>query len=161
MAADAAPGHGRLAIGMDTLQMFVEAEAGSNLRGVYDEATFEQTGTRRLVAAHPYPYGFVLGTMGPDGAAVDCYLLTDSPVAGGTQIEIEPVGLLEQLENGEPDHKLLAVLPGTPRTLDPGVRDILDRFIRAVFAPLPRTSVTVGRLLGPDAAERYVASHRR
>lgn len=72
----------------------------------------------------------------------------------------EPAGLLEQLEDGVPDHKLLAVPPGTPDALDPGVRATLDRFVQEVFRPYPSVKVEVGRLLGADVATAYVASHR-
>ncbi len=68
--------------------------------------------TVEVSAAYPYPYGFVLGTTGGDGDAVDCFVLTETPLRSGSIVECEPVGLLEQIEDGGVDHKVLAVLAG-------------------------------------------------
>lgn len=145
---------------MATVRVFVEAEAGSNLRHVYDEATFELRGSRRLSAAYPFPYGFVVGTRTDDGDAVDCYVLTPTALAPGQLVDCEPVGLLEQFEDGAADHKLLAVPVGAPMTLEPGVRGVLQEFIATVFKAYPGVEIDVGRLLGADVAADYVAVHR-
>ena len=52
------------------------------------------------------------GTRAADGASVDCYLITHASLLAGTLVECEPIGLLEQDEDGELDHKVLAALPG-------------------------------------------------
>ena len=145
---------------MRQVRVFIEAEAGSNLRHVYDETTFELSSSRRLPAAYPFSYGFIVGTKTDDGGAIDCYMLATQPITAGRLVDGELVGLLEQFEDGVPDHKLLAVLPGTSQTLDPSARQTLDRFIRKVFQRYPSVKVEVGRLLGTDAARRYVDSHR-
>lgn len=145
---------------MSSVRGFVEAEAGSSVRRAYDETTFELLGSRQLAAAYPFPYGFVTETMTGDGGAVDCYLLTATPVSAGRLVEATPVGLLEQFEDGVPDHKLLAVPSGDPRTVDPDVRQTLERFIRTVFRRHPNVKVEVGRLLGADTAREYVAAQR-
>jgi inorganic pyrophosphatase len=63
---------------MDSVRMLVEAEAGSNLRLVYDEATLEVSTLRRLPAVYPFAYGFIIGTTTDDGGAVYCYVITTS-----------------------------------------------------------------------------------
>lgn len=145
---------------MNIVRVFVEAEAGSNIRHVYDESTFERRASPSLAATHPFAYGFVVGTSSDDGAAVDCYVLTSSALAPGRLVECEPVGLLEQFENGVPDHKLLAIPRDEPIMLDPAVRQVLEQFIQAVFRDYPRVTVEVGRLLGADAATAHIAAHR-
>ena len=95
------------------MRVFIENEAGSRRKNIYDERTLAHLGTVEVSAAYPFPYGFVLGTIGGDGDAVDCFVLTETPLRSGTIVECEPVGLLEQIEDGEIDHKVLAVLPGT------------------------------------------------
>lgn len=145
---------------MTIVRVFVEAEAGSSTRHAFNETSFESLGSRRLAATHPYPYGFVIGTTTDDGDAVDCWLLTDRPVSAGRLVEAEPVGLLEQLEDGVPDHKLLAVPSGEPHEVDPAARARIDRFVRDVFGEYADVRVEVGRLLGADAAAAHVDSHR-
>ena len=52
--------------------------------------------TRRRIESAVY-----FGTVSGDDDAVDCFVLTTLPLAAGTTIECDPVGLLEQIEDGE------------------------------------------------------------
>ena len=79
----------------------------------------------------------MLGTIGGDGDAVDCFVLTETPIASGTVIECEPVGLLEQIEDGKTDHKVLAVLRDAPARFDAAAIAVLRIFIAGVFAHVP------------------------
>lgn len=74
---------------MDSVRVLVEAEAGSNHRLVYDEATLEVSTLRRLPAVYPFAYGFIIGTTTDDGGAVDCYLITTEPVSAGSLLEVQ------------------------------------------------------------------------
>lgn len=150
----------RAASGPTRFRVLIEAEAGSNVRRIYDETTLELLSSREVAADYPFPYGFILGTMTDDGGAIDCYLITGEAMAAGTVAEVGVVGLLEQFEGEEVDHKVLAVMPDSPRMLDPGVRDTLEAFIRELFRAHPRVKVRVGRLLGPEEATAFVDSHR-
>jgi inorganic pyrophosphatase len=69
-------------------------------------------GTMHMSRPYPFPYGFVTGTRIADGDNVDCYILTKDRMAAGTIVECEAIGMLEQLEDGKVDHKVLAALPG-------------------------------------------------
>ena len=116
------------------MRVFIENEAGSRRKNTYDEHTLAHLGSVEVSAAYPFPYGFVLGTRGGDGDAVDCFVLTESPLASGTTVECEPFGLLEQIEDGEIDHKVLAVLPGAMparRRDGGGAAEIHHRRVRA------------------------------
>lgn len=142
------------------VRIFVENEAGSDLRHIYDEATFQLLRTQPVAAAYPYPYGFILETTTEDGGAVDCFVLTASPIPTGSALEGEPVGLLEQFENGEVDHKILVALPGSAPHLDPNLHQTLRSFIGSLFEPFPLVHVEVGRILGAHEARAFIASHR-
>jgi inorganic pyrophosphatase len=111
-------------------------------------------------AAYPYPYGFVLGTISGDGDAVDCFVLTRAPLASGVTVDCEPVGLLEQIEDGEVDHKILAVPRGAEARLDEDVITRLKTFITGVFAHVPGKRMQVGRLLDRAAADEYLMKCR-
>ena len=138
------------------MRVFIENEAGSRRKNIYDERTLVQLRTVEVSAAYPFPYGFVLGTIGGDGDAVDCFVLTETPLRSGTIVECEPVGLLEQIEDGEIDHKVLAVLPGTDARLDAATLAALRTFIAGVFAHVPGKRMEIGRLLDRPAAETYL-----
>ena len=138
------------------MRVFIENEAGSRRKNSYDERTLVQLRTVEVSAAYPFPYGFVLGTIGGDGDAVDCFVLTEAPLRSGTIVECEPVSLLEQIEDGEIDHKVLAVLPGTDDRLDAATLAAVRTFIAGVFAHVPGKRMEIGRLLDRPAAETYL-----
>jgi inorganic pyrophosphatase len=141
------------------IKVFIEAEAGSRNKNRYDEKTLEYKGTREVSQPYPYPYGFILGTRGEDGDCVDCYLITNDTVSAGTMVECEPIGLLEQHEGEEIDHKVLAALPGELVNLDEELLKELQGFIYAVFAEFPEVHVHVGRILPREAALRHIQNY--
>jgi inorganic pyrophosphatase len=140
--------------------IFIEVEAGSDLRHVYDEATFELLSTRKMTRPYPFPYGFIVGTTNADGGAVDCYVLTQRPIPAGTLVEGEPAGLLEQFEDGEVDHKVLATIPGEDEPPRADLDGILTDFIAALFRPYPMIHLEVGRILDANEAAAFIAARR-
>ena len=142
----------------NTVSVFVENEAGSNIKHHYDEETLTVRRTERVGAAYPFPYGFIPETLAPDGDAVDCFVLTDRHLPTGTTVEAWPVAFVEQTEAGSTDNNVLAVLPGdADPDLDAAVAQIAA-FIEAFRAGDPDRVSVVGRTLGPDDAAAYIAS---
>ena len=142
------------------MRVLIENEAGSTCKHTYDERTFVLLRTADVSAAYPFPYGFAIGTRSGDGDAVDCFVLTETPLASGSIVECEPVGLLEHIEDGETDHKVLAALPGESPALDETTLARLRGFIMSVFAHVPGKVMTVGRL-DRQAAEAYLQQCRK
>jgi inorganic pyrophosphatase len=142
------------------MRVFIENQAGSRRKNVYDERTFEHLRTVDVSADYPYPYGFVVGTVSGDGDAVDCFVLTPEPLVSGTTLECEAVALLEQVEDGEIDHKILAVPSGGSATIDEAVVAALKEFISGVFSHVPDKRMEIGRLLDRNAAESYLRQCR-
>ena len=143
------------------MQLFVEAEAGSRERQRFDEQTLAPRDSEIVARPYPYPYGFLIGTRAADGDCVDCYLITPEPVAARTVVECVPVGLLLHEEDSEPDHKVLAVLPGRHTSLNEGLLDELRQFIEEMFAAYPAVRVRVGPLLPRAAAEAHLRQSRQ
>jgi inorganic pyrophosphatase len=142
------------------MQVFVENEAGSRRKNIYDERTLRHLRTVDVSATYPYPYGFVIGTVSGDGDAVDCFVLTAQPLAPGTTLECDAIGLLEQVEDGEIDHKVLAVPSGASAMIDEAAIAALKKFISGVFAHIADKRMEIGRLLGRDAAVNYLRQCR-
>jgi inorganic pyrophosphatase len=138
------------------IKVLIQAEAGSNAKLRYDEKTLKYIGIGRVSRPYPYPYGFVIDTTAPDGDNVDCYVLGNTHLKSGTIVECDPVGLLEQVETGESDHKVLAVIAGQKGAVLDGVLEVLQQFIYGVFSDFPDESVTVGPIHSRDAALRYI-----
>jgi inorganic pyrophosphatase len=138
------------------LRMLIQVEAGSCDRNVYNEKTLEYIKTSPGSHPYPYPYGFIVGTSAEDGVCVDCYLVTNAKVSAGSIVECEPIGLLEQHEDDEIDHKVLAVLPGEDTNLDPVVLDELQTFIKRIFSGHPEMNVWVGPVHPREAALHHL-----
>jgi inorganic pyrophosphatase len=66
------------------MQVFIENQAGSRRKNIYDERTLRHLRTVDVSASYPYPYGFVIGTVSGDADAVDCFVLTSEPLIAGT-----------------------------------------------------------------------------
>ena len=142
------------------LQILIEAESGSHWKSTYDEQTLTWQYQRRVPVPFPYPYGFILNTRGDDGDALDCYVVTRDPIEAGAVVNGRPLGLLEQIEDGEIDHKILAIRDSSELVLDSALHDVLRDFVLAVFQHYPETNVEVGRILSADEASAFIDAHR-
>lgn len=111
------------------LNAVIEIPAGTVEKRQYDIATNTfpidlRNGQPRLIRFLPYPanYGFIPSTRmnkeeGGDGDALDVFVLCGA-VPSGTVLEVEPIGIIELLDAGERDDKLVA-LP-----VDPALRTV-------------------------------------
>jgi inorganic pyrophosphatase len=138
------------------VKMLIQVKAGSRDKNLYNEKTLEYKGASRISRPYPYPYGFIIGTSAADGEGVDCYLITKDKVKRGSIIECEPIGLLEQIEDGQIDHKVLAALPGEAVEAGPELFEELPDFIYAVFAQFPEVSISIGRILPREVALQHI-----
>lgn len=143
---------------MPSVRVFIENLAGSDLKHHHDEERFVVTQVERVGAPFPFPYGFVPGTLAPDGDAVDCFVITGRPLRTGDLVDAEVVGLMEQTDGGGDNHNIVAVLPGDPLPDLATVREALARFIVEVFRGLPARESTAGRLLPVADAVAYLAA---
>lgn len=89
------------------------------------------------LAALSISCGFLLHTTAEDGDNVDCFVLTGKPLMTGQILECEPVALMEQFEDGEADHNVLAVPVGERFNVSMEVRAILADFVMSVFMRIP------------------------
>jgi inorganic pyrophosphatase len=59
---------------------------------------------------YPYPYGFVLSTTSGNGDNLDCFVITKESLRTGEIAEVEPIGLMEQFEDGKEDYNVVTVI---------------------------------------------------
>lgn len=102
------------------LQIVVEIPAGTNKKIEYDYITNTfpvdiKDGRERVINFLPYPgnYGFIPSTMmerskGGDGDALDVLVLSQH-LAVRTILEVIPIAVLNLIDNGELDSKIIAV----------------------------------------------------
>lgn len=75
-------------------------------------------------AAYPFDYGFVPQTLWDDGDALDVVLLTTYPLNVGVLVAARPVGIMNMVDSGKQDDKVIAV-PAEDKRWD-DVQDIAD-----------------------------------
>lgn len=143
------------------IRVFIENEAGSNRKNIFNEQTLEHKKTVEVSRAYPFPYGFVLNTKSGDGDNLDCFVLTSRPLKTGEIVEVEPIGMFEQTEDGKNDPKILAVMPGEVVTVDKDVQTRMSDFVQHVFDHLPGKTVQVGKFLGKDEAAELISEMTR
>ena len=143
---------------MPTVRVFIENEAGSDIKHHHDEVRLVETHLERVRAPYPYPYGFVPGTLAADGDAVDCFVITRRRLHTGDLVAAEVLGLMEQFDGGGANHNVVAVLPGEPLPDLALLRDELAAFVEEVFRGLPGRESTAGRLLPVDHALAHLAA---
>lgn len=60
-------------------------------------------------AGFPFDYGFVPQTLWEDGDPLDVVVVTTYPLQSGVLAKVRPVGVLEMIDSGESDYKIIAV----------------------------------------------------
>ncbi len=73
---------------------------------------------------YPFDYGFVPQTLCGDGDALDVVLVTTYPLMPGILVKARPVAIMDMVDGGEEDNKVVAVPVDDPRMSD--IKDIAD-----------------------------------
>lgn len=104
----------------------VEIEHGGVNKYEWDAALGAFRLDRALLSAVHYPadYGFIPGTLAPDGDTVDALVLTHEPTFPGCVIPARPVALLRMRDEHGGDDKVLCVPTVDPRY--DAVQDLAD-----------------------------------
>jgi inorganic pyrophosphatase len=63
---------------------------------------------------YPGDYGFIPGTLGHDGDPLDVLVLVEAPSFPGCLMEVRPIGVLQMVDQGSRDEKILAVAQSDP-----------------------------------------------
>ena len=91
---------------------------------------------------------------------MDCYIITRESLESASIVKCEPIGLLEQDEDGEIDHKVLASLPDEKVEVSQELLQEMRDFIKRLFASHPEMHVTVGNILSREDALRHIQELR-
>ena len=75
-------------------------------------------------APYPFDYGFAPQTLWEDGDPLDVLVLTTFPLNPGILVAVRPVAVMEMIDSGESDYKVIAVPVEDKRWED--VQDLAD-----------------------------------
>lgn len=110
----------------EEINVIIEIPKGSNNKYEIDK----ETGLIKLdranysSAAFPYDYGFVPQTLWDDNDPLDVILLTTYPLSPGILVAARPIAVIDMVDDGESDYKVIAVPVEDKRWED--VQDIGD-----------------------------------
>ena len=99
------------------LNVLIEIPAGSKNKYEFDKDLNAFALDRVLYSSvqYPYDYGFVPNTLADDGDPLDGMVLIDQPTFPGCVIAARPIGMLEMIDDGDRDEKILCVPDKDPR----------------------------------------------
>ncbi|MGD1907782.1 MAG: inorganic diphosphatase [Leptolyngbyaceae cyanobacterium] len=102
------------------INVLIEIPAGSKNKYEFDKDMQAMILDRVLFASvqYPFDYGFVPNTLADDGDPLDGMVIMDQPTFPGCVIAARPVGMLEMIDGGDRDEKILCVPAEDPRYKD-------------------------------------------
>ena len=94
----------------------IEIPRGQTNKYEYDKKLHVFRLDRNLYSPVHYPgdYGFIPSTLSLDGDPLDVLVLVDAPSFPGCLMTVRPIGMLEMVDQGKEDEKILAVGTNNP-----------------------------------------------
>jgi len=138
------------------MKVFIEQNCEPYKKNVCDKATVAYSKTVDFHLTYPYPYGYIVGTLGEDGDELDCYIITDQKFEHSVVIECEPIGMVEYFEDGQADHKMFVVPLGEVAHVTDEVKSRLLDFDARYFEAQVDKNTRVGDFLGKKAADAEI-----
>lgn len=101
----------------EVINIIIEIPKGSKNKYEIDKETGMITLDRAMHTAQDYPfdYGFMPQSHWEDGDPLDVVVLTTFPLAPGILVKVRPVGVLNMIDDGDSDAKIIAVPVKDPR----------------------------------------------
>ncbi len=109
----------------------------------------------------PFDYGFVPQTLWDDGDALDVVVLTTYPLLSGILVRVRPVAIMNMVDSGDQDAKIIAVPVDDPRwkpiqdlkDVNPHTLKEIEHFY-STYKNLQNKVVTIQGFEGKAAAEK-------
>jgi len=145
----------------DSITTIIEINKGSKNKYEVDKETGLIALDRVAHTAQDFPfdYGFVPQTLWDDGDPIDVIVLTTYPLLPGILVRVRPVAIMDMIDSGDSDAKVIAVPLDDPRWNDTqDLTDINKHTIKEIehfystYKKLQHKEVTVQGFHGKDKA---------
>lgn len=95
----------------ENFNVVVEIQKGGQVKYEYDEQWHEikVSAIFKNGFGFPFDYGYVPETRGGDGDHLDVFVLGSQSVQMGAIVQCRPIGMIELIDRGEKDDKILAI----------------------------------------------------
>jgi inorganic pyrophosphatase len=168
------PDYTRLPIGEKAphrINAVIEIPKDSVNKYEYDKQLHVFKLDRTLFSPVHYPgdYGFIPCTLGQDGDPLDVLVLVEAPSFPGCLMEVRPIGVLQMVDQGKKDEKILAVAESDPLYKD--VHDYSQVFAHkakeiehffSIYKALEGKNTEMAGWADSDAARKIVTEgHKR
>ncbi|MCL5667387.1 MAG: inorganic diphosphatase [Patescibacteria group bacterium] len=96
---------------IEAFNVVIEVPTGSAKKYAYDPEMDALKLSQVLYdnVGFPFNYGYVAETESGDGENLDAFVLSTHPLATGTVVTCRAIGLIELIDRGQEDHKVIAV----------------------------------------------------
>ena len=148
-----------------SFRAIIEIPRGSNLKYELDKSTGLLKLDRVLASAVFYPanYGFIPQTLAEDHDPLDVLVYCTEEIPPLTLCEARAVGLMSMVDQGDPDHKIIAVLRQDPiysefqkaSDFPKHIFKMLDRFFKD-YKTLEGKDVAVEEIMPAEAAHAII-----
>ena len=150
----------------ESFQAVIEIPRGSKIKYELDKETGLIRVDRVLYSSVIYPanYGFIPQTLGDDDDPLDVLVIMQEPVVPMCILSVRPIGVMEMIDQGQSDEKILCVHLDDPASnrfyhiweLPEHTLLEVKRFFED-YKILEGKEVKVDNFLGPDKARSVVA----
>lgn len=115
------------AVNEGLVNVVMEIPMGSSMKIEWNRelALFQLDRVEPKIFAKPTNYGFIPQTLDDDGDELDVLLITEEPLATGVFLEARIIGILNFEDDGEEDHKVIAV-PADDRNTGNAIKSLDD-----------------------------------
>lgn len=147
----------------DEVNVIVEISKGSKNKYEIDKKTGLIALDRAMHTSQDYPfdYGFIPQTHWHDEDALDVVLLTTYPLLPGILVRARPVAVMNMIDSGERDEKIIAVPVDDPRWDDiKDIKDINKHTLKEIehffltYKKIQNKEVSIDGFGGKDEAEK-------
>lgn len=145
----------------DEINVIVEINKGSKNKYEIDKKTGLIALDRVMHTSQDYPfdYGFVPQTVWDDQDALDVVILTTYPLQPGILVRVRPVAVMDMVDGGESDYKIIAVPVDDPRFNDhKDIDDVNPHTLKEIehffstYKKIQNKEVVIKGFEGADAA---------
>jgi inorganic pyrophosphatase len=144
----------------EEITAFIEVSKGSMLKYELDKKSGFIKLDRVLYSAVHYPgdYGFIPQTISEDGDPTDVIIINNFAINPGTLVTVRPIGILEMIDGGERDEKIICV---PAPSVDPrfAKRFDIEDFSEHVILEIKHFFETYKQLQGKEVEIRGVAGN--
>ena len=152
-------------LNVDKFTAIVEISKGSKNKYEYDRETGLLKLDRILYTSTHYPhnYGFIPLTLDDDGDPLDVLIISSEPIVPLSTVECKAIGVLEMIDGGLIDYKLMAVCLNDPfynnfnyiSELPNHISDEIQHFFQ-VYKLLENKSTKIGNMIGKEFASEVI-----